>query len=160
MEKHKSNKLFIALMIGVSLIAFWMFSSSNVHKASASVRTASLQNLAYKQLGKPYRYGASGTRAFDCSSFTQYVYRKNGVHLPRTAQAQYHSTTHVSARHARKGDLVFFGSSRRNITHVGLYLGGGRMIDAQNRGVVVERVHAPWWHLVGYSRPAQHYLYA
>ncbi|MGQ2283218.1 C40 family peptidase [Apilactobacillus kunkeei] len=110
---------------------------------------------ASSKLGRPYVYGAVGPYSFDCSGFTQYAYR-HGAHknLARTAQMQYNTNKHVSRKHVKKGDLVFFGSSRRNIYHVGIYIGNDRMIDAQNRGVVTEKIHVPWWHEVGYARVA------
>lgn len=108
--------------------------------------------IAKSKLGDKYEYGASGLHRFDCAGYTQYIY-KHGLHkqIPRTAQAQYDNYPHV--KHAKAGDLVFFGASNRAITHVGMYIGRGNMIDAQLRGVVIEKIHAPWWHLVGVSRP-------
>ncbi|ALJ31426.1 hypothetical protein APS55_03930 [Apilactobacillus kunkeei] len=122
------------------------------HKRS---RFSSIYKTASSKLGHPYVYGAVGPYSFDCSGFTQYAYR-HGAHknLARTAQMQYNTNKHVSRNHVKKGDLVFFGSSRRNIYHVGIYIGHDRMIDAQNRGVVTEKIHVPWWHEVGYARVA------
>ncbi|CAI2691639.1 hypothetical protein AKUH4B412M_13040 [Apilactobacillus kunkeei] len=122
------------------------------HKRS---RFSSIYRSASSKLGHPYVYGAVGPYSFDCSGFTQYAYR-HGAHknLARTAQMQYNTNKHVSRNHVKKGDLVFFGSSRRNIYHVGIYIGHDRMIDAQNRGVVTEKIHVPWWHEVGYARVA------
>lgn len=114
-----------------------------------------LYRVASSKLGTPYSYGSAGPYSFDCSGFTQYVYRRaKGKHLARTAQMQYNTNRHVSGKHLRKGDLVFIGATRSSIYHVGMYVGGGRMIDAQNRGVITESIHAPWWHVVGYSRVA------
>ncbi|MHA8110289.1 C40 family peptidase [Lactobacillaceae bacterium Melli_B4] len=112
-----------------------------------------LYSAARSQLGKPYVYGATGTSGFDCSGFTQYVYKQADKHIARTAQAQYNTTRKVSKANRQKGDLVYFGASRHSISHVGIYIGNGKMINAQNRGVIVERVNSPWWHAVGYSRP-------
>ncbi|TMT00122.1 hypothetical protein FD688_05180 [Apilactobacillus kunkeei] len=125
------------------------------HKKSRKSRFSSIYRSASSKLGHPYVYGAVGPYSFDCSGFTQYAYR-HGAHknLARTAQMQYNTNKHVSRKHVKKGDLVFFGSSRRNIYHVGIYIGNDRMIDAQNRGVVTEKIHVPWWHEVGYARVA------
>lgn len=144
-------KLSQMLILGLALVAM-VFVTSNV-TTHASTRATKVEHTAKLQLGKPYVYGATGTRAFDCSGFTQYIFKKHRVHLARTAQSQFNTTKHVRGIHARKGDLVFFGKNRHSIYHVGLYIGKGMMIDAQNRGVVTEKVHAPWWHVVGYSRP-------
>ncbi|MTV82087.1 C40 family peptidase [Secundilactobacillus folii] len=137
--------------------AFFSFAVAGSQVASAHTATTSasyntVYKLAKKNLGKPYVYGATGPSAFDCSGFTGYVYKKAAkVTLPRTAQAQYNAYKHVSSSTVKKGDLVFFGYSAYSISHVGLYVGKGKMIDAQNRGVVKEAVKAPWWHVVGYA---------
>lgn len=118
------------------------------------VTATTLLTIAKKQLGKSYRLGAVGPSSFDCSGFTSYVFKKAAKKtISRTAQAQYASQKHVKKARLKKGDLAFFGSSAANITHVGLYIGHGKMINAQSRGVITERINAPWWHVVGYSRP-------
>ena len=134
--------------------------TSYEHTAADKVSTgsgnyAALLRAAKAQLGKPYVYGGNGASSFDCSGFTKYVFNQTlGQTLPRTAQAQYDSYKHVSAANAQPGDLIFFGSSAANISHVGIYMGNHEMIDAQLRGVVVEKTNVSWWHTVGYSRPA------
>jgi cell wall-associated NlpC family hydrolase len=65
--------------------------------------------VARKQIGKWYRYGGNGPKTFDCSGLVQYVYRKAGVKLPRTADAQHrHVRLHVRLRNVAPGDLVYF----------------------------------------------------
>jgi len=121
--------------------------------ASSEMSYSKIHKVAKKQLGKPYGWGATGPSRFDCSGFTSYVYKKGASKkIPRTAQAQYNKYKHVTYKNIKKGDLVFFGGSKHSISHVGLYVGHGKMIDSQNRGVVTEKVHAPWWHAVGYAR--------
>lgn len=116
---------------------------------------ASLLKIAKSELGKPYAYGGNGPSSFDCSGFTKYVFNKAiGQTLPRTAQEQYNNYQHVSAKNAKAGDLIFFGTSASNITHCGIYLGNNQMIDAQLNGVITEATNVSWWHTVGYSRPA------
>lgn len=144
----------IASMILV-FVGFIAFNSSNTTTASAASTSSfsSVYKVAKSHLGASYVYGATGPYAFDCSGFTGYIYKKGAsVSLPRTAQAQYNALDHVSYKNIKKGDLVFFGGSKASISHVGMYIGNGKMIDAQNRGVVREAVHAPWWHAVGYAR--------
>lgn len=116
---------------------------------------AKIYSQARKQLGKRYVYGAVGPKYFDCSGLSKYVYKKAiNKTLPRTAQSQYNKYKKASTSSRKKGDLVFFGGSKRSISHVGIYVGNGKMIDAQNRGVLTEKVASPWWHCVGYCRPA------
>ncbi|WP_235810909.1 C40 family peptidase [Secundilactobacillus paracollinoides] len=121
-------------------------------KAGASYAT--VYGVAKSELGKSYSYGATGPSSFDCSGLTQYVYEKAAYKtLPRTAQSQYNTYTHVSKANLEKGDLAFFGTSTGSITHVGMYIGSGKMLDAQDDGVITEAISAPWWHVVGYARP-------
>ncbi len=75
---------------------------------------------ANKHLGTPYKYGGITPKGFDCSGFTQYVMAKNGINIPRTSKAQAVSHKKVKQKDARIGDLVFFGSSKSNISHVGI----------------------------------------
>lgn len=94
-----------------------------------NARAASAVSYAYKAIGSPYVWGATGPNAFDCSGLTQAAYRSAGVALPRTTYAQIDSGQRVSRSELRPGDLVFFYSG---ISHVGLYVGNGQMIHAPN----------------------------
>lgn len=78
--------------------------------------------IAENQIGDPYRYGAEGPNAFDCSGLTQFSYDRAGLYLPRTSDAQYRYTRHISKSNARRGDLVFFYNSG-GVYHVGIFLG-------------------------------------
>jgi peptidoglycan DL-endopeptidase CwlO len=100
----------------------------------ASGRAAVAVRTAYAQLGDPYVYGASGPNAFDCSGLTSFAWRAAGVSLPHSSSAQYGSGRHVSRSDLQPGDLVFFYSP---ISHVGIYIGGGKMIDAPHPGTSV-----------------------
>ncbi|SFE68658.1 cell wall-binding repeat-containing protein [Peptostreptococcus sp. D1] len=84
--------------------------------------------LAKAQLGKPYVWGAVGPNSFDCSGFTQYVYRNAAKYnLSRTTKTQIVEGKVVSESNAKPGDLVFFGNP---VHHVGIYIGNGKMIHA------------------------------
>ncbi len=80
---------------------------------------------AARHAGKPYVYGATGPNSFDCSGYTQYVFRRFGFTLPRTTGQQYASMKHISKSAVLSGDLIFFGASVGGIYHVGIYAGGG-----------------------------------
>jgi cell wall-associated NlpC family hydrolase len=101
---------------------------------------------AAAQKGKPYRYGAAGPHAFDCSGFTSYVLKQQGVRLNRTAAAQYRQTKRVSAMQAKVGDLVFF-HTRGRVTHVGILAGKMKMWAAPHTGSVVklQKVYGHSW---------------
>ena len=91
-------------------------------------------NEAYAQLGKPYVYGATGTKSFDCSGFTQYVYANAaGVDISRTTYSQINVGQSVNRDELQPGDLVFTHAG-----HVGIYVGGGQMIHAPQTGDVVK----------------------
>ncbi|MEV1066766.1 NlpC/P60 family protein [Streptomyces sp. NPDC050263] len=92
-------------------------------------RAAAAVSYAYSKLGSPYVWGATGPNAFDCSGLVLASYRSAGVSLPRTTYAQIGAGQRVSRSELLPGDLVFFYSG---ITHVGLYIGDGRMIHAPN----------------------------
>ena len=114
-------------------------------------------DLAHKQLGKPYVWGAEGPNSFDCSGLTYYVYKNAaGITLPRTAAAQYGSAgVYVSRSNLQPGDLIFSstdGSGR--VTHVAIYIGDGQMIHAPRTGKNVEKVS------INNSYWSKAYLYA
>jgi cell wall-associated NlpC family hydrolase len=93
---------------------------------------------AARHRGAPYRYGAAGPRAFDCSGFTQYVFRRFGRSLPHSATAQARLGTAVAKSAARPGDLVLFGG-RGFYYHAAIYAGQGYMWDASTEGQPVAR---------------------
>ena len=97
--------------------------------AAPNSRAAAAVSYAYSKLGSPYVWGATGPDAFDCSGLVQAAYRSAGISLPRTTYAQIDAGQRVSRSELLPGDLVFFYSG---ITHVGLYIGDGRMIHAPN----------------------------
>jgi cell wall-associated NlpC family hydrolase len=96
--------------------------------------------------GRPYRYGAAGPWAFDCSGYVQYVLKQQGILMNRTAAAQYRQTVHISRSAARPGDLVFF-YGRYGVYHVGIFAGNGRMWVAPHTGTVVqlEKIYGNNW---------------
>jgi cell wall-associated NlpC family hydrolase len=95
--------------------------------------------IAAALIGKPYVWGAEGPRSFDCSGLTQYAYQQVGIDLPRRAISQ--SRIGDATRRLRRGDLVFFSTDERRslVTHVGIYEGGGVMINASKRHGRVRR---------------------
>ncbi|MCL4078479.1 NlpC/P60 family protein [Coriobacteriia bacterium Es71-Z0120] len=111
----------------------------------------SVVQIAMSKLGAPYRWGAGGPDAFDCSGFTMWVYAQVGVSLPHSSRAQYGCGERVSRANLRPGDLVFFGRSR--IHHVGIYVGGNRYIHAPHTGDVVRISSLDRADYVGACRP-------
>jgi len=107
--------------------------------------------LARTQIGRPYVWGgASPATSFDCSGLVQWAFGQLGARLPRTAQQQYDATRRVARNDLRPGDLVFFERtypSHERITHVGIYVGNGRMINAPTTGDVIREmdVFSGYW---------------
>jgi cell wall-associated NlpC family hydrolase len=95
---------------------------------------AGVVNIALRYLGHRYVWGASGPMTFDCSGFTMFVYAQVGVRLPHYSGAQINVGARMSRANLEPGDLVFFGSP---IHHVGIYIGGGRMVHSPHTGDVV-----------------------
>jgi peptidoglycan DL-endopeptidase CwlO len=116
----------------------------------ASGRAAVAVKTAFAQLGDPYQWGASGPGSFDCSGLTMYSWGAAGVSLPHSSSAQYSAVPHVSISNLQPGDLVFYYSP---ISHVGIYIGGGRVIDAPYPGLSVHISGLYSMPLVGAGRP-------
>jgi cell wall-associated NlpC family hydrolase len=106
----------------------------STYDGPASGRAAVAVRTAFAQLGDPYVWAADGPGSFDCSGLTSYAWRAAGVSLPHSSRAQYASGRKVSRSDLRPGDLVFF---YHPISHVGIYIGGGRMIHAPHPGASV-----------------------
>ena len=92
---------------------------------------AAAASIALQYLGVPYRYGGSSPAGFDCSGLVMYVYAQLGISLPHYTVAQWNATQPISS--PAPGDLVFFNG----LGHVGIYIGGGRFVDAPHTGSVV-----------------------
>jgi cell wall-associated NlpC family hydrolase len=114
---------------------------SGTDRGSRIVRTA----MPYR--GARYRRGGTSAAGFDCSGFTRYVYRKNGVSLPHSSRAQSRIGSPVGKGHLKKGDLVFFSTYRRGVSHVGIYIGGGKFVHAATygRGVRTDSLGASYY---------------
>jgi peptidoglycan DL-endopeptidase CwlO len=116
----------------------------------ASGRAAAAINYAMAQVGKAYVFGAAGPSAFDCSGLTMMAWAQAGVALPHSSSAQYGSGTHIAESDLQPGDLVFYYSP---ISHVGMYIGNGLIVNALNpgAGVRVSELHSMPY--VGAVRP-------
>src|SRR4051794_38700711 len=132
-----------ARLAGVAVVAAGL-AGSGLFAVGGASRTsdpgAAVVAAAYRELGDSYQWGGSGPSRWDCSGLTSQLWRRAGVVIPRTAREQAAWATPVSARSARAGDLVFFGSP---VTHVAIYLGRGQIIDASSSHARV--VHRQIW---------------
>ncbi len=108
------------------------------------VRRVIQTSLSY--IGVPYVFGGTTPSGFDCSGFTKYVFASAGISLPRTADVQYEVGTPVAYNDLMPGDLVFFSTYTYGASHVGIYLGNGRFINASSsRGVAIDSLNSSYW---------------
>jgi len=103
-----------------------------VSRSGDSVTGSRIIEKASKYLGTPYVYGGSSPSGFDCSGFTQYIYKQFGISLYRTAASQYGNGVQVSKSQLIAGDLVFFKCGGSTINHVGIYCGNGQFIHSSS----------------------------
>lgn len=114
-----------------------------------ALANAGVESIARTYLSIPYRYGAESRKSTDCSGFVQQVFREFDIKLPRTAREQYEVGMKIDRSSLASGDLLFFRTRARKKypTHVGIYLGNGKMIHASSRQhkVVISDVNHPYY---------------
>ena len=151
---HSSSPRPVASLVRLLVVLTALVASSAVltpHADAMSRHAGSrVVHVAASKRGTPYRWGASGPRAFDCSGYTRWVFARVGRHLPHNAAAQSRAVRHIRASHRRKGDLVFF-RSHGHVYHVGIYAGHGRIWHAPRPGRRVGIEHI-WTRHVSYGR--------
>ena len=119
-----------------------------------SYSTASVVEEARKHLGDPYVWGGTTPGSFDCSGLIYYVLNQTGTDVPRTNAAGYYNMAEKISN-PEPGDLVFFsGTYKPGISHMGIYIGDGKMIQAGGSGVKVSYVHSSYWdkYFTGYGK--------
>lgn len=127
--------------------------SGTSESVSGTTKSTRIINLAESYIGRvSYDYGTRNPSRliFDCSSFTQFIFRKVGVELEWGTKQQKYQGFAVSKSNLRKGDLVFFdtiGSNNRVINHVGIYKGNGQFIhnSPSKDGVMISSLSTGWW---------------
>lgn len=97
-------------------------------------------NTAASLAGVPYRRGGTSTSGFDCSGYTQYVYRQLGISIPRVSSSQSKWADKISRDEAKPGDLIFFHSGSGHVYHVAIYAGGNQMWHSPYPGQSVRKV--------------------
>jgi cell wall-associated NlpC family hydrolase len=123
--------------------------------AAPTAAAAAAVRFALAQIGTPYVWGGEGPGGFDCSGLVQAAYQAAGIALPRVAQQQYDAGPRLQPGEAlQPGDLVFFGSDAHHVTHVGIVVGAGEMVDAPHSGATVRRESFNWPDYLGASRPS------
>ncbi|MEK6583641.1 MAG: LysM peptidoglycan-binding domain-containing protein, partial [Nitrospirota bacterium] len=108
---------------------------------------SSIVDTATEYLGVPYRFGGTTLAGIDCSAYVQMVYRYFSIELPRTAREQFKAGIKVSKKELKIGDLIFFRTYAKFPSHVGIYIGGGKMVHASSRSkkVTVTNINEPYY---------------
>ncbi len=104
--------------------------------------------LAKAKVGKPYVWGATGPNSFDCSGLTSWCYKQVGISIPRTSKEQSRYGKSVSKSNLQPGDLLFFSTNGTGqVSHVGMYIGGGKMVHAANpkKGVRYDDINSSYY---------------
>ncbi|CAI6087402.1 C40 family peptidase [Cohnella sp. JJ-181] len=139
----------VAAVVVAAGLFFGGASALGTSKASAATpESLALLSLGKQYIGTPYRFGAASglTSAFDCSSFVQYIFSKEGTKLPRTAAAMAAKGQKVSKGSLSVGDLIFYNSSSNWIGHVAIYAGAGKILHAStSKGVTITSMDNSYW---------------
>ena len=142
-----STRNLVLLPLLTLVVLFGLASLGPVSDADAASkqRVSRAARVALQQVGDPYRYGAAGPRAFDCSGLMQYSFRRAGIKIPRTSSAQARRAHRISKRKLRRGDLMFF-TNGGGVYHAAMFLKRDRrgvvMVHAPGSGQRVKRAHA------------------
>ena len=147
--KPQSSRL--AVLLVLVAVLFGAFTLAPAAASAAATRNSRIVAAARAQIGKPYRFGAQGPSAFDCSGLTGYAYRTVHISLPRTADGQYRVARPVARSAARPGDLVFWISGG-HAYHVAVYAGVGKVWHAPRTGQRVQLTRIWSWGSVRFGR--------
>jgi len=149
-KKRKYLTVDDVLLAALEKKNIYIFKNNKDQKVNVKIHVKNRRNniieIAKTKLGRKYVWGAVGQRGtFDCSGFTSYVYKKKGINIPRTSLRQSRYGKYIARRSLKKGDLIFFDTSRRRkgyVNHVGIYIGNGEFIHASSakKKVVVSKL--------------------
>lgn len=114
--------------------------------STAAIKEQIISN-AKKHIGTPYLWGGNTPGGFDCSGFTQYIFKQSGITLPRTTTEQYQVGTAINKNDLQPGDLVFLANTYRSgISHVGIYIGSDKMIHASSsKGITISDLSSSYY---------------
>ncbi|SFL54362.1 NlpC/P60 family protein [Paenibacillus sp. 1_12] len=148
---HRVGKWSVSVALSLTLLlgSGSFMGNGAVEAASAaainSSKASQIIATGKRLMGVPYMYGAptGTTNVFDCSSFTQHVYKQYGIQLPRSSKQQSTVGSYVSRNQLQPGDLVFFYSP---IHHVAIYMGNGKILHTYGGpGVTISDMNSGWW---------------
>jgi len=153
----KNLKIYFMFLILIFIIAPNGVTETNAKSKKIIDKTNEVKNLLLREkilsismslLGTEYWPGGQDTDyGMDCSGFTQYVYKKVGINIPRTAYEQYLKAGKISRGFLKKGDLVFFSTRWMGINHVGIYIGNNQFIHSPSIGkcIKIDFLNSRYW---------------
>lgn len=147
-KKNRFRNFGIGVSLGIALLSAgtgFLDNTNTAYAATAATTADQVISIGLKYQGVPYQFGAKSERtdAFDCSSFTQFAFKKNGISIPRSARQQSTVGTFVPRDQLQPGDLVFFYSP---IHHVAIYMGDGKLLHTFGKGgVTITPLNTGWW---------------
>lgn len=138
-EKRMKRLLFLVL---ASLLI-----STSIPSMTSANSANDLVSTARSYIGTPYSYGGTTTSGFDCSGYTQHVFKQVGISIPRTTGQQHAMGTSVAKSDLQTGDIVFFNTSGSGVSHDGIYIGSGKFIHSStSQGVMISSINDPaYW---------------
>lgn len=155
MQKFTNPTLNWPILIGLGLLYLVLSGCASQPKellrsqptGSSAIARSVVVKTAQRMLGKPYRVGGHEPSGFDCSGLASYSYGNAGIAIPRSAAAQFLAANHTPNQHLQAGDLVFFTTEGRKISHVGVYIGDGLFVHAPGSGkyVRLDSIDDKYW---------------
>ncbi|GBC88429.1 Murein DD-endopeptidase MepS/Murein LD-carboxypeptidase [bacterium HR13] len=138
-----------ALVTTAGMLFFVCISPAMPESSQEGLKVSNADEMiltALSYIDRSYRFGSESPWAMDCSAFVQRVFRINGINLPRSVREQANYGIPVKRDNLRAGDLLFFATYSSYPSHVGIYIGDGKMIHASTtQGIVISRIDDPYW---------------
>jgi cell wall-associated NlpC family hydrolase len=139
---RRTLAILLGMLMFTGLLGGLPTKGSGQHAEAATMRTSADQRVramrvALAQRGDPYRYGAAGPNAFDCSGLTKFSYGRVGRSIPRTTDQQKAGLRAVAKSSKRRGDIILFVRGG-DAYHAGVYIGKGRIVHASHSGTPVK----------------------
>ncbi|MFC5467612.1 C40 family peptidase [Cohnella suwonensis] len=140
----------VGLSATIAFVGAAVGGGQRAEAAQAASKTDKIISLGKQYMGVKYKFGATpgSTKSFDCSSFTQYVFGKIGIKLPRVSSSQATKGVKVARKNLIKGDLVFFRVARtgNKIGHVAIYIGNNKILHTyRSTGVTISSLGESYW---------------
>ncbi|MCX8122948.1 MAG: C40 family peptidase [Spirochaetes bacterium] len=136
----------------VVILLLWVFlliscMSSQWQYRNIPLKRKQIINTATQYIGTPYRHGGTTPTGFDCSGYVYFVYKKNGILIPRSTQQQYLKGHKIPYKMVQPGDLLFFKINMDDISHVGIYIGNDTFVHAPSSGkhIRYDSINNPYW---------------